>query len=174
MKDSTAKTAYDTKSNVKKIKNFENINESSEVTSKMNQILADEFAVFTKTLNYHWNVTGPRFMTIHQFLGKQYHELLGIMDELAERIRIVGDRPMGTLAEFSRQITVPEKPGTIPNTSQMMADLLQDHLTIREELIELITKNPESSMDPGTEDLLINVLKTHEEMAWILSSHLEH
>ena len=63
----------------------------------LNSVLANEFSLFTKTLNYHWNITGPRFSSLHVFLGEQYNELLLMMDEVAERVRVLDERPVSTI-----------------------------------------------------------------------------
>ncbi len=138
----------------------------------LNAILADEFALFTKTLNYHWNVTGPRFYSVHEFLEGHYKELLLVIDNVAERIRQMGSQPMGTLAEFSIRTHVTERPGVYPETSAMIADLLQDHNMICEEIRKVLSADSKPEVDTGTEDFLSGLLKKHEEMAWMLKSTL--
>ena len=140
----------------------------------LNSLLANEFTVFTKTLNFHWNVTGPRFHSIHQFLDDQYHDLLKIVDDVAERIRKIGGNPIGTLTEMKKGNSLIERPGVQPDTSNMIADMMSDHESIQSQiktiLIE-IEQRPEN--DPGTEDFLTSLLKKHEEMAWMLKAHIE-
>src|SRR5690606_28829488 len=77
-----------------------------ETVEHMNSLLANEFSLFTKTLNYHWNVTGPHFLAIHKFLDDHYHSLLEVMDETAERIRALGGFPIGTIKEFHREMSL--------------------------------------------------------------------
>jgi starvation-inducible DNA-binding protein len=68
-----------------------------DIVECLNAVLANEYSLFTKTLNYHWNITGPRFHSLHTFLEGQYQELLLIMDEVAERVRVLDERPISTI-----------------------------------------------------------------------------
>ncbi len=138
----------------------------------LNAVLADEYALFTKTLNYHWNVTGPRFRSVHEFLEEQYRDLLEMIDDVAERVREIGSQPIGTLAEFSIRTNVTERPGVTPDTSAMIADLLQDHNLICDEIRKILSADSQAKVDIGTEDFLSSLLKKHEEMAWMLKSTL--
>ena len=146
--------------------------DSSPLVKRMNSLLADEYALFTKTLNYHWNVTGPRFYSMHEFLEGQYKELLTMIDNVAERIRKIGSKPMGTLSEFSDRSSIVERPGIYPETSLMISDLLEGHKKVQDEIREMIDQADKFAVDPGTEDFLTGLLKQHEEMAWMLKSTL--
>lgn len=139
----------------------------------LNSLLANEFAVFTKTLNFHWNVTGPRFHSVHQFLDDQYHDLLKIVDSVAERIREIGGNPMGTLTELQKTTSLVERPGVQPKTSNMIADLMSDHESIQTQIKAILKEIDRGEPDPGSEDFLTSLLKKHEEMAWMLKSHIE-
>jgi starvation-inducible DNA-binding protein len=143
-----------------------------DLSSGLNTLLADEYALFTKTLNYHWNVTGPRFYSVHEFLENQYRDLLEVIDDVAERIREIGKQPMGTLSEFSIQTHITERPGVHPETSAMIADLKNDHDLICSEIRRILADESKAVVDPGTEDFLTGLLKKHEEMAWMLKSTL--
>lgn len=138
----------------------------------LNTILADEYALFTKTLNYHWNITGPRFYSIHEFLEEQYKQLLEMIDDVAERIRTIGDQPLGTMTEFINKTHLNERPGAQPDSSTMIADLMTDHNLLCEEIRNLISDKTKAHVDPGTEDFLTGLLKKHETMAWKLQSTL--
>lgn len=138
----------------------------------LNALLSNEFTLFTKTLNYHWNVTGLRFHSIHQFLGEHYQQLLKEVDSLAERIREVGGNPMGTLTELKRSTSLVERPGVYPETSIMLADLMSDHETIQVQIKTILKEIKAKKSDPGTEDYLTTLLKKHEEMGWMLKAHL--
>jgi starvation-inducible DNA-binding protein len=138
----------------------------------MNSLLADEYALFTKTLNFHWNVTGPRFYSVHEFLEGHYKRLIGMIDDLAERIREIGFMPMGTMTEFCKNSRIEERPGVSPETSHMIAELLADHHKVQGSIEEILNDKSAHDMRVSTEDFLISLLKTHEEMSWALKSHL--
>lgn len=144
----------------------------AETVEALNRLLADEYALFTKTLNYHWNVTGPRFYSVHEFLEKHYREMLEMIDDVAERVREIGGKPSGTMKEFCEMTRINESPGSFPDTSHMISDLLRDHSSIVVEIRNLIDENSKTDLDPGTEDFLTGLLKKHEEMAWMLKSTL--
>lgn len=143
------------------------------VTDCLNSLLANEFALFTKTLNFHWNVTGPRFHSVHKFLDDQYHDLLKVVDDVAERIREIGGNPMGTLTELQTSTSLVERPGVQPETSNMIADLMSDHESIQSQIKTILKEIDRGESDPGSEDFLTSLLKKHEKMAWMLKSHIE-
>jgi starvation-inducible DNA-binding protein len=145
---------------------------AARLTDQLNSLLANEFAVFTKTLNFHWNVTGPRFHSIHKFLDDQYHELLIVIDSVAERIREIDGNPIGTLREMQTSTTIVERPGLQPDTSVMLESLMSDHKAIEEQLKFILSSMESKAPDPGTEDFLTSLLKKHEEMSWMLKSHI--
>ena len=140
----------------------------------LNEVLANEYALFTKTLNYHWNVTGPRFSSLHTFLDEHYHNLLTMMDGLAERIRILGQTPKSTVKEMMNTMELHEKNGRDLSSNEMLDDLYQSHSYICK-TIRQKTTNDETffSNDPGTEDFLIGLLQKHEKMCWMIRSHLD-
>lgn len=142
---------------------------SREVVETLNHILANEFTLFTKTLNYHWNVTGPRFYFLHEFFESQYKELLSIMDETAERVRVLGESPVSTLREMRSDNTIIETPGKFMSADKMINDLLAGHMEIQRQITHALELK---GIDKGTEDLLINLLRAHEKASWMLKSHL--
>ncbi|MAZ47389.1 MAG: DNA starvation/stationary phase protection protein [Halobacteriovoraceae bacterium] len=162
-----------------KTKNFErpiaNLNkETAGTTTKaLNTLLANEYAVFTKTLNYHWNVTGPRFHSIHNFLETQYRDLLEIMDNIAERVRIIGETPISTVEKMKAAMDIDETNGEALGSNEMLDDLLFSHMKIQTHLKEVITNDKLFENDPGTEDFLVGLLQKHESMSWMLKSHLD-
>lgn len=143
------------------------------LTEALNSLLANEFTLFIKTLNYHWNVTGPRFHSVHKFLDDHYNALLVIVDDIAERIREIGDHPIGTIREIQNMSDLAERPGEQPITSKMISDLMSDHEAIQIQIKTILKRVSKSSNDPGTEDFLTSLLKKHEEMSWMLRSHIE-
>ncbi len=142
------------------------------VVDVLNHLLGAEYILFTKTLNYHWNVIGPRFFSLHQFLEKQYKELLELMDSVAERIRVLGEFPYSTCESMAEEARMPETEGGQILPNQMLADLLRTHLTIQQRLKGVLDTEPFEA-DMTTQDFVVDVLKHHEKMAWMLKSHLE-
>lgn len=138
----------------------------------LNTLLANEYSLFTKTLNFHWNITGKRFHSLHQFLGAEYKDLLQIMDDVAERVRILGHRPLSTVSEMLSVTTLAESPGRVPSSDQMLNDLLTDHVAIQKFLRRALKSEGVFDNDPSTEDFLIGILKKHEKTGWMLRSHL--
>lgn len=163
--------------NINKAKKMRPVGEVSEksntqVVNYLNNILANEYALFTKTLNFHWNITGPRFHSLHIFLEEQYRALLEIMDETAERIRVLGERPISTIKEMYSQTNLKES--TIePAAEEMLTLLLRDHLIIQEQIKDAVSEEKIFEKDPGSEDFLIGLLQKHEKMSWMLKSHLD-
>jgi len=139
---------------------------------RMNSLLANEFSIFTKTLKYHWNVTGPRFHSMHEFLDEQYNDLLGIIDDVAERIREVDGTPIGTLQEMSSFSVISEHPGRNPETTEMIEELVKGHEMISTQIRDMLGNFDSTWNDPGSEDFLTGLLKKHEQMAWMLKSHV--
>jgi len=142
---------------------------SDETLDMMNHILANQFTLFTKTLNYHWNVIGPRFFSLHQFFESQYRELLELMDGVAERIRMMGESPVSTLREMRSDNTIIETPGKFLSADKMINDLHSGHEEIQRQIQEALKME---GMDPGTEDLLVSALRQHQKISWALKSHL--
>jgi starvation-inducible DNA-binding protein len=138
------------------------------VVGILGTLLADEFVLYTKTRNYHWNVTGPQFNDLHKFFEAQYEALDEVIDEVAERARMVGGRALGTLAEFVKATRLKEHPGRLPEAREMIADLLADHeATIRSLRADLQTAMDKHG-DAGTSDFLTGLMEKHEKMAWML------
>ncbi len=144
-----------------------------EVVGILNNLLADEYLLYTKTRNYHWNVTGLHFHDLHKFFEAQYEELDEIVDEVAERARALGGRSMGTLKEFLKAARLKEYPGEVPPAKSMILKLLEDH----EEIINLLRQDletcAEKCKDMGTSDFLTGLMEKHEKTAWMLRACLE-
>ncbi len=143
------------------------------VTMALNDLLANEYALFTKTLNYHWNITGPRFHSLHQFLEEQYTSLLKMMDSLAERVRILGEAPVGTVKMMYERMSLKERDGSNLSSNEMLTELFLDNMKIQSFIKETISNENLFSKDPGTEDYLVSILQKHENMSWMLKSHLD-
>ncbi len=143
------------------------------VVEILNTLLADEFVLYTKTRNYHWNVTGPQFHELHQFFEEQYEALSDIVDEVAERIRALGGEALGTLAEFLKRTRLKEHPGKYPSARAMLENLLNDHETIIRCVREDLETCAEKYRDMGTNDFLTELMQRHEKMAWMLRAFLQ-
>ena len=143
------------------------------VVKALTALLADEYVLYTKTRNYHWNVVGPHFSELHKFFESQYEELDDIVDEVAERARAVGGHAVGTLEEFARQARVKEHPAHYPASREMIVDLLGDHETIIRQLRKDVQMTAEKYHDVGTSDFLTGILEQHEKMGWMLRVNLE-
>jgi len=139
----------------------------------LNMLLADEYVLYTKTRNYHWNVRGPQFNDLHKFFEAQYTELNDIVDEVAERARSLGGWAIGTLAEFVQQTRLKEHPGRYPEARDMLANLLADHEAIIRTLRVDLEACMEKYHDMGTNDFLTGLMERHEKMAWMLRAFLE-
>lgn len=139
----------------------------------LNRLLADEFVLYAKTRNYHWNVKGPDFQELHKLFESQYEELEGIIDEVAERAKALGGNALGTLKEFSQKTRLKELPGDYPEAKRMIANLLADHESVIRALREDLAACAEKFGDAGTSDFLTGLMEQHEKTAWMLRSYLQ-
>ena len=143
------------------------------VVKILNTLLADEYVLYTKTRNYHWNVVGPQFNDLHKFFEAQYGALNEVVDDVAERARTLGGPALGTLDEFSKHARLKEHPGKYPDATGMLKDLLDDHeAVIRQLRVDLETVG-EVYHDTGTNDFLTGLMEQHEKMAWMLRAFLD-
>ncbi|MBP7556926.1 MAG: DNA starvation/stationary phase protection protein [Chitinophagaceae bacterium] len=143
-----------------------------QVAHILNGVLADEFVLYTKTRNAHWNVEGPDFHDKHKFFEGQYEQLDDMMDDVAERIRVLGHYAPATLKVYLELTHLSEQSGS-PNTSMgFIKELLDDHESIIERLREHINQFANEYKDLGTSDFITGLMETHEKMAWMLRAHL--
>ena len=142
------------------------------VVALLTPLLADEYLLYTKARNYHWNVTGPEFLALHAFFQTQYEALEGIVDDIAERIRQLGAHSPGTVAEFVAAARLSERPGQYPNARGMIAALLADHEALIQALRADLATAQEKFGDAGTCDFLTGLMVKHEKMAWMLRACL--
>ena len=138
----------------------------------LSKALADEYVLYTKTRNYHWNVVGPHFNDLHKFFEAQYDQTAEDIDEIAERVRALGGKAVSTLTEFMKHTRLSEHPAEYPDSKTMIVNLVADHETIIQNLREDI-KSCNQHNDVGTEDFLTGMLEKHEKTAWMLRSTLE-
>jgi starvation-inducible DNA-binding protein len=143
------------------------------VVGILNTLLSDEYVLYTKTRNYHWNITGPQFNDLHKFFEDQYDKLSGIVDEAAERARALGGRAISTLAEFLQHTRLNEHPNEYPMARNMITNLLNDHEAIIRHLRADLETCANKYQDMGTSDFLTGLMEQHEHMAWMLRAFLE-
>ena len=135
--------------------------------------LADEFVLYTKTRKAHWNVEGADFYNKHLFFEAQYQQLDTIVDDLAERIRILGHYAPATLREYLSLTHLSESHLEGNDSITYIKELLSDHDTIIIHLRENIENFTVEFHDSGTSDYITGLLETQEKMAWMLRSHLK-
>ena len=138
----------------------------------LNQLLCDEFVLYTKTLNYHWNVKSHHFRDMHKFFLDQYEALLQICDDVAERVRSLDESATGTMQEFLKNTQLKEKNSAKLTDLQMVADLLDNHEAIIRYIRDNIDKVTDTYKDMGTNNFLLNLLEKQEKMAWMLRACL--
>jgi starvation-inducible DNA-binding protein len=143
------------------------------VITLLNQDLSDLYLVLVKTKKYHWDVVGPQFRTLHQLWEEQYTTLTETIDTCAERIRTLGGYPVGTMEGFLKLTSIKEHSGDIPNATEMVSRLVQDHEQIIRNLRNHISQCSESFKDDGTADFLTGLMEQHEAIAWMLRSFIE-
>jgi starvation-inducible DNA-binding protein len=141
------------------------------VVASLSQLLAGSYTLYLKTHNYHWNVTGPMFTTLHTLFETQYTELALAVDEIAERIRALGAYAPGSYTEFSKLSTIKEETGH-PPAKDMIRNLVSDQEEIAASAKRVI-EAAESIADQATADLGTRRLEIHQKNAWMLRSHLE-
>ena len=144
----------------------------TEICTILNTLLTDEFALYARTRYCHWNVTGPAFTVLHKFFESQYEELADILDNVAERARMLGGVAAGgNLATITTSQRLPETKEET-GAMKMVLGLLNDHETIIREVRKDIDTINDKYKDAGTADFLTGVMEAHEKMAWMLRAHL--
>ncbi len=140
------------------------------IAEGLSRLLADSYTLYLKTHNFHWNVTGPMFQTLHLMFETQYNELALAVDLIAERIRALGLPAPGTYHEFAKLSSVIESTG-VPNAKEMIHQLVASHETVIK-TARSIFPVVEAAHDEATADLLTQRLQLHEKTAWMLRSML--
>ena len=140
------------------------------IANGLSRLLADTYTLYLKTHNFHWNVTGPMFNTLHQMFEQQYVELATAVDEIAERIRALGVVAPGSYTQFAELSTVQEERG-VPSAEEMIAQLVRDQETIVRTARDVFPLT-EAAQDEPSADLLTQRMQIHEKTAWMLRSML--
>ena len=141
------------------------------VVDALSVLLASSYTLYLKTHNYHWNVTGPMFTTLHTLFETNYTELATAVDEIAERIRALGAFAPGSYSAFNQLSAVKEDTGR-PDAKEMIRVLAADQEVIADSARRVIAA-AEDAGDQASADLATRRLDVHEKTAWMLRSHLE-
>jgi starvation-inducible DNA-binding protein len=142
------------------------------IAEGLSRVLADTYTLYLTTHNFHWNVTGPHFNSLHAMFMDQYTELWNATDVIAERIRALGHYAPGSYAEFSKIATVPDVPQTPPKAMEMVRILVKGNETVSRIAREFIPVAEEAG-DAPTADMLTARCTVHDQTAWMLRSLLE-
>lgn len=141
------------------------------IADGLSRLLADTYTLYLKTHNFHWNVTGPMFQTLHLMFETQYTELALAVDLIAERIRALGYPAPGTYSEYAKLSSIDETPG-VPKAEEMIKLLVQGQEAVVRTARSLFPLVDEANDEP-TADLLTQRMQVHEKTAWMLRSLLE-
>lgn len=142
------------------------------IADALAHLLADTYTLYLTTHNFHWNVTGPMFSTLHQMFMTQYTELWSAVDPIAERIRSLGHRAPGSYSQFSELASIREAPAVPPKALDMVRILVAGHEAVAR-TARGIFPIAAGAHDEPTADLLTQRLAIHEQTAWMLRSLLE-
>jgi starvation-inducible DNA-binding protein len=143
-----------------------------EVAELLNTLLADEYVLYTKTRNAHWNITGPHFSDLHKFFESQYEALDTIVDDVAERVRSLGHFSLGRMQDFLEVTRLSEDAHNFSDSRKIIQTLLEDHEAIIGSIRKEIGLVGDKYKDLGTADFITGILKEHEKMAWMLRAHI--
>ncbi|KNZ30785.1 MAG: ferritin [Methylibium sp. NZG] len=142
------------------------------IASGLSRLLADTYTLYLTTHNFHWNVTGPMFNTLHAMFMTQYTELWGAVDPIAERIRSLGSPAPGSYAQFVELASIKDAPIKPPKAMEMVRILVDGHEAVARTARSIFPLADAASDEP-TADLLTQRLTVHEQTAWMLRSLLE-
>jgi starvation-inducible DNA-binding protein len=143
-----------------------------EIARLLNTLLADEYVLYTKTRNAHWNIQGQNFIELHKFFESQYDSLDIIIDDVAERVRALGHYALGSLKDFIAMTRLSEHNRDFTNYNHIIQTLLEDHEALIRSLRKDISAVIEEHRDLGTADFMTGLMEQHEKMSWMLRAHL--
>ena len=141
------------------------------IAAGLSRLLADTYTLYLKTHNFHWNVKGPMFQTLHLMFETQYNELALAVDAIAERIRSLGHPAPGTYAAFVKLSSIKEEAG-VPKATDMIRSLVKGHEAVAK-TARTVLAAADAADDQPTADLMTQRLQIHEKTAWMLRSLLE-
>lgn len=163
--------ATKTKKTTKTTKKSKKVSSEERMAQHLAYVLSDTYVLAIKTHGYHWNVTGPSFHGLHALFETHYNELTAAADEIAERIRILGLMPDGSMASFLENTIIEEAGTSAMDATDMIMDLLESHKLLRGRLLEGEDLADELD-DLGSQDLMLARLQYHEKVIWMLDSLL--
>ena len=140
------------------------------VTENLKKVLADTYSLLTKTQNYHWNVEGPNFSALHLLFEGQYNELFAAVDQIAERIRALGEKAPGSPSEFRKLSAITEGNAEF-DANRMLKDLYESNQMVLSTLKKGLIAGEKAS-DASTVDLLTQRITAHDKASWMLKSSL--
>lgn len=146
-------------------------NKNAAVVDALSRLLADSYTLYMKTQNYHWNVTGPHFNTLHTMFQTQYEDLALAVDLIAERIRSLGEKAPGSYKAFSKLSRVQEETG-YPSADKILKTLVKDQELLIE-AAQAVLKAGEAAGDDPTVDLAVERMQVHQKNHWMIKAHLE-
>lgn len=141
------------------------------IADGLSRLLADSYTLYLKTHNFHWNVTGPMFSTLHTLFEQQYTELALAVDEIAERIRALGYKAPGSYQAFAELSSIEEETGS-PSATEMIRQLVSGQEAVAK-TARSVFPTVEAASDEPSADLLTQRMQVHEKNAWMLRSLLE-
>lgn len=145
---------------------------TAEISVFLNTLLANEFVLYTKTRNAHWNISGPGFYELHNFFKIQHGVLDIMIDNIAERVRTLGHLAFGSLKDFLTVAQIVEETHDFSNSTEIIQKLVNDHETIIRAIRDKIIIISEKYNDYGTADFVTGLMEQHEKMAWMLRAFL--
>ncbi|HEV3252133.1 MAG TPA: DNA starvation/stationary phase protection protein [Puia sp.] len=148
-------------------------NNRQSIAMELLELLADEYLLYTKTRNAHWNIEGGDFHSMHVFFELQYRELSEVIDKVAERIRALGSYAPASLSSFLNMTGLTESPMERNDSSALVKELLEDHEYIIMSQRKSINRFTDLYLDSGTGDFISGLVEKHEEMAWKLRAQLQ-
>jgi len=148
-----------------------NESDRKQIAEGLSRLLADTYSLYLKTHNFHWNVTGPMFQTLHLMFETQYTELATAVDLIAERIRALGYPAPGTYTDFAKLSSIPETTG-VPKANEMIRLLVEGQEAVARTARSIFPVVDQANDEP-TADLLTQRMQLHEKNAWMLRSLLE-
>ena len=142
-----------------------------QIVAGLHVLLVNSYTLYLKTHNYHWDMTGPMFNTLHLMFEQQYTELAAAVDQIAERIRALGAFAPGSYTEYARLTSIPEDE-TVPDAETMIKNLVAGQETLARQARDVMATVGESRDEP-TADLLTQRMQVHEKNAWMLRSLIQ-
>lgn len=142
----------------------------SNYITALQSVLADSYSLYLKTQNYHWNIEGPHFKPLHELFEEQYRDLFEAIDDIAERIRALGEKVDGSYSGFSKLTKMSEANKDLDDVA-----MIKDLFASNQQLMETMKVTLEAAQDAGDEvttDLMIGRLTVHEKASWMLRSSL--